>query len=122
MLMPEGNCGIAVGCGFEGDFADAGFSEAVFDGFEKARADVVAAMRLENVNRDDVAAGGLMGAQAEGDWLGALIYLNCSDEAIGAGKPEVGAKFGTGIGDVGGVAGLVNFIEGFEIGGRVGTK
>ena len=118
MLLPEGNCGIVFSCCFEMNFVDAGFFEAGFYGFEKARTYAITAVSVENVDCDDVAAGFFVGAEAEADWFAA----DYCDEAIGAGKIHVSAEFGAGIGDGGRVAGLVDFVEGFEIFGSVGPE
>jgi hypothetical protein len=115
MLLPEGNCGIVFGCRFEMYFVDAGFFEADFDGVEKARTDSVAAVRFEYVNCDDVTASIFVSADAEADWFAA----DDCDEAIGAGEIQVGAEFRAGIRDGRRVAGLVDFVEGFEIFGSV---
>src|ERR1700720_2829626 len=118
MLFPEGNCGVVFGCCFENHFAHAGFCEARFDGFKQARAYAVASVFFENVDRDNVAAIFSMRREAKTDQLAP----DCGNQAIGAGEAKVGAKLGPRIGNVRRVAGLIDFVERFEIPGRVGAE
>ena len=80
----------------------------------------MAAEFREDVDGDDVAEGGFVRGHAEaGDFGGGFGF---GDDAIAAWEAEVISEFALGIGDGGIVAGLVDYVEGFEIFGGVGAQ
>src|SRR3984957_10845611 len=115
MLLPEGNCGVVFGCCFENYFIDASLCEARFGSFQQARADFVPAISLEHVDGDDVSTSFAICSETEAGRFAA----NGGDQAIRVREAEVSAKFRARISDSRGVAGLVNFVERFEVFRRV---
>ena len=112
MLLPEGNGGVIVGCGFEMHDARAAGRHARFAFGEKERAGSPAAVGLEDVDRDNIADFSALRGDAEADDLVSLE----SDNALGARKTQIVAQILVRIGDFGRVAELVNGVDGVEIG------
>src|SRR5712691_12213443 len=88
VLLPEGNGGFIVGCGFENYGANVVQHKVFFDSEEQSRTDAAAAFGLDDVNRDDVSEWRVfLGQDKTGDLAAAF-----GDEALGAGKIEEPAQ------------------------------
>src|SRR4029077_18195880 len=80
VLLPEGNGGFVIGCGLEFDGADAAGEEGLLGAAEKGGAEAAAAMRVKDVDGEDVAAEGVGfgddegGDGGAGGWRGFDFY------------------------------------------------
>src|SRR2546427_8974967 len=81
VLLPEGNRGFVVGCGFENYGANAVQRKVIFDSEEQIRTDAATAFGLREVNRDDVSERRVfLGQDKPGD-----LAADFGDEAFGGG-------------------------------------
>ena len=118
MLFPEGNRRFVGCCGFKNHEFPAPRSRFLLGGFEEQRADLLPAVGLENVERDDVTNF----SRPFGQDKSRDAAWDFREQAVRALRAKIDFQLGAPVGDALGKAGLVDSIEIFKISRLVRTQ